>query len=639
MRLRSRRLLALLWLLVGCRDRTEVVIGVATDLRARGQIDTVVFQAARNGTALVQQHWDLSDVPAGRYELPGSFGLYSPDGSQPTVELTLKGYRGKDLVVERDAILSLVSDQTLFMRMSLVSSCDALDGPTCASNQSCIEGVCRPLRVETGRLPRFSPELVTSVSCNSGTHFIVSSSGLDMQQLPKGCQPGETCQEGTCLRPLPSDDGGTTQGALWTQQSTPSTYVLHAMWGTSDGADVFAVGEGGTVLHLGAAGPTAANGWIKEPTGVKQSLFGVWGSSATDVFAVGDGGVILHRSTSGWATESAPSVGRLDAVWGSGAGDVWAVGRTADRKSAILHRSAGVWQLDTHPGASSGNALRAVWGAGAGIIWAAGSGGTLLRFDGASWSPTGQLPGDLLGVWTLDTGDALIAGAGGTIARTVDTALHVEDSGVHGDLFAAWAAAPNDLYVAGDYGVVLHSSGDGKWTRQSTATQQPIFALWGSAHGDLYAAGRDGVVLHSTTTPPGPVDDLSTPADLSTVEDLIPPIDMTKVIYIDVFPHFSDAGRSIDLPEAPVTVSVGTYVVWRWQLPKPAYQITSCSTGCLDFVADGQFCSNPTPTDSSIVCAGPPQPGPASFTHFFGTPGTYSYFASMSSGAGQIIVQ
>ena len=47
-------------------------------------------------------------------------------------------------------------------------------------------------------------------------------------------------------------------------------------------SDVFAVGDGGTILHYN--GST----WSSMTSGTTNYLRGVWGSSGSDVFAVGD---------------------------------------------------------------------------------------------------------------------------------------------------------------------------------------------------------------------------------------------------------------------------------------------------------------------------------------------------------------
>src|SRR5262245_9881678 len=124
--------------MVGCTGRTEIVVGVVTDLKARGQIDLVQFQALRNGAVVVGHEWDLADVPANQYELPGSFGIYSPDGKEVPVELVVSGLRDRAPVVERRSLVTLVSGQTLFLRMGLVGDCGTLDGPTCSPGEGCI---------------------------------------------------------------------------------------------------------------------------------------------------------------------------------------------------------------------------------------------------------------------------------------------------------------------------------------------------------------------------------------------------------------------------------------------------------------------------------------------------------------------
>ena len=53
---------------------------------------------------------------------------------------------------------------------------------------------------------------------------------------------------------------------------------------------------------------------------------GVWGSSNSDVFAVGDGGTILHYDGSTWTTMNSGTNYSLTGVWGSTSSDVFAVG-------------------------------------------------------------------------------------------------------------------------------------------------------------------------------------------------------------------------------------------------------------------------------------------------------------------------
>jgi plastocyanin len=221
---------------VGCKDRTEVVIGVATDLRARNQIDLVKFLASRNGAPIIEHEWPLSDVPLGLYELPGSFGLFTDDGSEPRVELDIQAFHGKDLVVDRQSILSLVSGQTLFVRMALTSDCSALNGPTCKSDETCIEGVCQPRTFDAHHFPKYRPELVRSIECAGGPQYIVSSTGNPMPMLGAGCQGSDWCQEGTCYKRLPTDALADLAMPAQLGDAAPSTPVCDGGVDASDDA-------------------------------------------------------------------------------------------------------------------------------------------------------------------------------------------------------------------------------------------------------------------------------------------------------------------------------------------------------------------------------------------------------------------
>lgn len=60
-------------------------------------------------------------------------------------------------------------------------------------------------------------------------------------------------------------------------------------------------------------------------SGTTETLYAVWGSSATDVWAVGARGTILRWRGSSWAPVPSGTANDLYAVWGSG-GDVWVSG-------------------------------------------------------------------------------------------------------------------------------------------------------------------------------------------------------------------------------------------------------------------------------------------------------------------------
>jgi hypothetical protein len=176
---------------------------------------------------------------------------------------------------------------------------------------------------------------------------------------------------GTILRLERADAGA------WSTVEGPSTRWLHGIW-TSGNAAGWIVGGAGTALAL-------LNGAVWQPIstgGITVDLLDVWGSAVDDVWAVGQGGTILHWRTTAWALVSNGADGgmtsELRAVWGAGAKDVWAVGAGG----TIVHYDGMAWSTSISGEAYS---LNDVWGTSATNVWAVGTGGTILHWDGSTW--------------------------------------------------------------------------------------------------------------------------------------------------------------------------------------------------------------------------------------------------------------
>jgi hypothetical protein len=508
---------SLLLVAAGCKGRTEVVFGFATDLKAKGEIDHVAFKVfnAPSQVIEVSQEWDLADVPAGLYELPGSFGVYT-DGAEPSLQIDFTGSLGGVEIMKREAVLSPVGGKTLFMRMTLVGECNDNSGVHCPSGQGCVEGVCRAPDVDHSTLPNYKGGMESTIACNSGTQFIVSSTGTLL--TPTGaCAANQFCQEGTCYDNPP----GTTQAigtTDWTTTPTNVTTTVHDVFTTPEG-DVFGVGEHGIILHA----PPGSSDVADETFDPLHALWGLWGTSANDLWAVGADGVVLHRTLSGWRAETGvPTSARLSAVWGIG-GELWAVGRKADGTATIVHRAAtGAWRTDTL--ASSTNELLAVWGSGASDVWTVGAGFTILHWDGSGWRQGPAAPGgataDLLAVGGSGRGDVYFVGRGGMLAHLgSDGTLVTQASPQPYDLYAVWASGAHDIYAVGDYGLILHSAGDGAWAVQESGTRDPLFAVDGSGPANVFAAGRVGTILHFGTGGPGVPPDMAPPGMCSVAAD------------------------------------------------------------------------------------------------------------------------
>jgi hypothetical protein len=205
-----KRAALLALLLAGCQPRTEMMIGIVTDIRAPDILDGVQLNVTRVIDGMVEQQlppWTITGIPDEPFNLPGSYGVFSGDGSEIKLEIALTGLKGQSPVVTRNAVVSLVNGKTLFLRMGLVIGC--MNVHDCAATETCVEGVCRAKLIDSSMLPDYVPELVTELTCNSGTTFINTADGTPMPYSSNASNcPDSLCSEGTCYNP-PSDDGGT----------------------------------------------------------------------------------------------------------------------------------------------------------------------------------------------------------------------------------------------------------------------------------------------------------------------------------------------------------------------------------------------------------------------------------------------
>ena len=197
-----------LLMLAACQSRSELVIGIATDLHATAELGTVELQISEGSDGpTIDQSFDLSGMPTVPYELPGSFGLVA-DGDKH-VTLDLLGEKDNQPFLTRHAVLDVVADQTLFYRLTLVAACVGRDD--CPPGTTCVEGSCRDPAVDPSQLPSFDGTLVTQLTCNSGTQFIDTGTGDPMQATADAADcNGNLCVEGTCLDPPAAGSGTRT---------------------------------------------------------------------------------------------------------------------------------------------------------------------------------------------------------------------------------------------------------------------------------------------------------------------------------------------------------------------------------------------------------------------------------------------
>lgn len=168
--------------------------------------------------------------------------------------------------------------------------------------------------------------------------------------------------------------------------AAPQRDNYNAVWGT-----------GGTVWIAGGASIvrcTSVTSCSQDLVSGIDSLFSIWGSSATNAWAVGSHGKILHFDGTQWTSTSTPVGNRLTRVWGSSATNIWAVG-----DSALIHYDGTSWTvppsaaevLSNFPpnqqqqGTNNSFEL-GLWGSGPNDVYLGTQFGNIYRWDGQSWT-------------------------------------------------------------------------------------------------------------------------------------------------------------------------------------------------------------------------------------------------------------
>ena len=276
-------------------------------------------------------------------------------------------------------------------------------------------------------------------------------------------------------------------------------------------------------------GPDTTGGartWTVETSGTMTDLYGVSGTSPTDVTAVGgtpgmtsNSGVIVHRDSTGW-TASAQLVNLL-AISGN-----TAVGEYGMEASEVYHHTS--WSgREILVGAATAHG---VWQAPVGT-YAVGDNGVLFYTTesgiAGSWgtlpSPTNHALFGVFGVSTSLPDDVYVVGASGLILHSTNggpgmTPMWTATTVGSSTLTGVWGSSANDIYVVGTApAVILHSTDGGTTWKSTTPPGSPLglYAIAGRSANDVYAVGATGgVALHSTGN------DVWTEETLPTTKDL-----------------------------------------------------------------------------------------------------------------------
>jgi len=268
----------------------------------------------------------------------------------------------------------------------------------------------------------------------------------------------------------------------WTLEISGQGSRLKTMWGTSE-KNLHIVGQDG--LSYRYNGSTFEAGVLP----VNTDYYDSWGFAADDIYAVSSVGMIHYNGIS-WGVEH--SGGPLHGIWGAAPDDIVAVGLNG----VVLREEGSGWT----PAASIGTeTLNAIHGIDTDNMYVAASGGKFYKLDSSgvtdSYLPASTgTSSDLKDVWAASTNDVFIVGASGTVLRFNGTSFTTMSSGVTYSLNAVWGTGSNDVWAVGSLGVVIHYNGS-SWTATELNTSMTAHDVFGFSPTEVFVSLDRGSVL------------------------------------------------------------------------------------------------------------------------------------------------
>ncbi|HEX3772009.1 MAG TPA: hypothetical protein VHV30_14135 [Polyangiaceae bacterium] len=205
-----------------------------------------------------------------------------------------------------------------------------------------------------------------------------------------------------------------------------------------------------------------------------------------------------------------PTANGFQGVWGTSDSDVWAVGDMG----TIVHFDGTTWTLV--PSGVTDN-LTGIMGIGPDDVFVTGDQGNLLHWDGHTWSIASAVQDTaLLGLWVFSSTNVWAVGVdfdtdpGSSAYVRVYQGTSSTDNDVNGaiSLWKVWGASPTDVWLAGTSaaplggdsgadpaGVIYRGSSD---FEPVAYEGESVHGIWGSGANDVWVAPSIGGLQHWT---------------------------------------------------------------------------------------------------------------------------------------------
>lgn len=271
---------------------------------------------------------------------------------------------------------------------------------------------------------------------------------------------------------------------------TPDVEGFDKVWVAGGGTTYAASARGYQLLRIDDAGATV----IPAPVLATD----VTGTGVTDVWAWAwnlDG--LWHFDGTSWSQQWDQKIALLRAF---APNDVWAV-TTEDARYCLHHYDGRKWTEVTSPGDPS-YIIRSIAGTSATDLWLVGSKqdpqrteqrGVLLHYDGEHWVEVSSEHG-LTSLATIPGGTVAVGQNGDILELSTTPSYGLRPlTSKRATVHAVWASSPSNVWAAGDgllhfdgqHIVELGERAEGGWTD-----------IWGSGPDDIWVVGARGDVLH-----------------------------------------------------------------------------------------------------------------------------------------------
>ena len=270
-------------------------------------------------------------------------------------------------------------------------------------------------------------------------------------------------------------------GSAWSQMNSGTTENVLSVWGAAPN-DVWAIGQFGTIVHYDGGSWAVGYQYSGE-------LRSIWGSSSNDIYAVGLGGTVLHFDGTLWESLHITDANLTD-VDGRGADDVYVAGGENAPAGTLLHFDGNVWaDVSSSVGTGFCPPIRCVHTAASGRVFLSRV-DTDIRvhwLDGGEWRVKQPVRFTLRGVWAHSSDFAIAVGDRGSILKWDGASWSPMPIGADVSLQGVFGFAPDDVFIGAEDGTIRHFDGV-SWTEMYSPSLY-VRDMWGSDRSNLYAAG------------------------------------------------------------------------------------------------------------------------------------------------------